>query len=640
MNPTDIKVNPADRPGRPRPATPKGRRRRQLMDATVRCISEYGLSGTTLARVAKTAGLSTGIVNFYFTGKKQLLLETLRDLSREYRAAMVSAFEFSDQPAEILRDVIRTHFAPQLCTPEKIAVWYAFSGESRARREYLSVCRDQDDWFRESLLKVVADLCRRDGAQKPGANFGTNSGAHGNTGAVAIARGLEGLLDGYWQDFLYAPTKFNPQTAIATCEEYLAAFFGGPKAKPSASATPSFEHRIGDLLAPWTYRNDELLALEIQHLFKENWLLAGHISDLPEPGDYLTLDVFGEGALVVRGEDHRVRAFHNICRHRGAKLVEGDHGRCPRALTCPFHGWTYRLDGRLVGVPAEATFANLDKAENGLVPLAVEIWMGFVFVRFAGAGPSLADTMKPIAHRVARYRMHEMKPLPGTRFTERRPCNWKVIHDIDNEGYHVPVGHPGLRQLYGDDYRDASIGGVSVSLGHLNQKPGKSWSVRHYQKLLPSFDHLSPEQRRLWFYIGIFPNMVLALYPEQMEFYMTIPLGTESTRLRGGSYALPDFDGADRLSRAARATRYLGARINRVANREDDAFVRRLQRGLRSSAFPEPRLSSIEHGVREFHRQIQAILPVARLVNAPPAGGLARVNAELRAEMGAEPGQA
>ena len=392
----------------------------------------------------------------------------------------------------------------------------------------------------------------------------------------------------------------------------------------------TFNRHTGDLPAPWTYRSEEFLELETTHLFKQHWLLVGHLSDIPEARDYLTFEALGEQALVVRGDDNRVRAFHNICRHRGAKLVEGTRGRCRRALTCPFHGWTYRLDGSLVGVPAEDTFANLDKAKNGLVSLPMEIWMGFIFVRFGDAStvqPPPAQAMKPVEHLLTHYQLHKMKPIENTRFEVLRPCNWKVIHDIDNEGYHVPGGHPALQQLYGKNYRDDFIGDVSVTRGYLNEEPATLWSVRHYQKLLPAFSHLPHSQQRLWLYIGLFPSMVLALYPECVEFYMTIPVDARSTRLMGGTYALP---GAEFESREARAARYLGARINRVASREDDEFVRLLQCAMQSSAFPQPQLSSLEHGVRGFHQQIQRTLPVATLADQPHPGTLAQINAEMR----------
>ncbi len=598
------------------------------MDATQHCISEHGLSNTTLAKVAKVAGLSAGIVNFYFQSKQQLLVETLRTLSREYETAMALAFEFSNQPAEILSDVIRAHFDAQICTPQKIAVWYAFAGESSARRDYLAICRQHDEDFQASLLAVVTRLVHSAGEPK--------------CNAMALSRGLEGLMDGYWQDFLYDPAGFDRVAAIATCEAYLAAFFNQDARKPDSTLTADSlpgaslnrNRRTSDLLAPWTYRSGEFLDLEIAHLFKPHWLLVGHISDIPERQDYLTFDAFGEHALVVRGEDNQVRAFHNICQHRGAKLVDNARGRCRGALVCPFHGWTYHLDGRLIGVPAAETFNHLDKEKIALASLPVEIWMGFIFVRFGAPSgapsdrssaklPSLAATMAPVEHLVACYQPHKMQPIADSRFAELRQCNWKVIHDIDNEGYHVANGHPALQQLYGKNYRDDAIGAIPVTYGYLNAQPGTLWSVRHYQKLLPTFAHLPAEHQRLWLYIGIFPSMVLALYPDSMEFYMTIPVDAESTRLISCGYALPD------ARREVQAARYLGTRINRVTNREDDDFVRRLHSGMQSSAFPQPQLSSLEHGVRGFHREIQRALPVATLATQPQAGTVARVNAAM-----------
>jgi len=372
---------------------------------------------------------------------------------------------------------------------------------------------------------------------------------------------------------------------------------------PAANGAPS----ASELLAPWTYQNAELLDLEIERIFKRQWLLACHVSDLPAPRDYCTLDAFGECALLLRGDDGQVRAFHNICRHRGAKILDG-RGRCAPMLSCPFHGWTYRLDGALASVPARNTFTNLDLAQHGLTPLAMEIWMGFIFIRFTAGGAPLSQELRPVTQLASRYCIEKMTPLPDTRYAHELPYNWKTIHDIDNEGYHVPAGHPALQQLYGGNYRDDMRGDVPVSTARLNDKPGKLWSVRHYQKLLPGFAHLPQSHQRLWTYVGVFPSMVLALYPDSIEFYMSIPLAPERTRVIGAAYALPD------PRRETRAARYLTARINRITEREDRAFMRRLHQGLRSCARPSPRLSSLEQGVWELHERIR------RGVNAEMGG--------------------
>lgn len=377
---------------------------------------------------------------------------------------------------------------------------------------------------------------------------------------------------------------------------------------------------FSDCLAKWCYQDDALFDLECDQLFRKNWMLVAHISDIPDNRDFLTFEVAGESAIVIRGHDHKLRAFHNVCRHRGSRLLNADSGQCAPTLSCPFHGWTYQLDGELVGVPAQSTFPNLDKTTKNLVPVDLEIWMGFIFIRFAPGGASLAETMKPVEDWLRPYRLPEMLPLSNSHCPDVFPCNWKVVHDIDNEGYHVPVGHPQLQELYGKHYSDHVIGGHSVSTARLNDRPGKNWSVRNYQQLLPQFDHLPEENQRLWFYISIFPNMVLGLYPDSIEYYMTIPVSTQKTILKGASYALPDS------RRGMNAVRWLSRRINRITGDEDVSFVMRMHEGMKSSAFPEPELSSLESGVREFHHRIQAVLPVTRLKQSPGTEKMFEVN--------------
>ena len=385
---------------------------------------------------------------------------------------------------------------------------------------------------------------------------------------------------------------------------------------------------FSDCLAKWCYRDEALFDLESDHLFRKYWLLVAHISDLPHDRDFLTFEVAGECAIIIRGNDHQLRAFHNVCRHRGARLLNATSGQCAPALTCPFHGWTYRLDGKLINIPLEKSFANLDKSAKGLVPVDLEIWMGFIFIRFTPGGTSLAKTMKPVEDRLRPYRLPQMRPLENSRYRQLMHCNWKIIHDIDNEGYHVPSGHPMLQELYGKNYTDHTIGGHSVSSAYLNDKPGKNWSVRNYQKLLPRFERLPDDNQRLWFYVTIFPNMVLALYPDSMEYYMTIPLSPQKTLLTGASYALPD------TRREIDAVRYLNLRINRITGQEDENFIMRMHNGMKSSAFPQPELSSLESGVREFHHKIQEVLPVTRLKRSPGADKMIKTNEAMAAYTG------
>lgn len=119
---------------------------------------------------------------------------------------------------------------------------------------------------------------------------------------------------------------------------------------------PNSNTRAG--LPPWTYRSDELTELEKEMVFRRQWLLVGHVSQIPEPGDYMCLDEVDERAIVVRGEDNVVRGFHNLCRHRGSRIVDQDRGHAGRAITCPFHGWCFNLDGTLRGCPKARGFSQ------------------------------------------------------------------------------------------------------------------------------------------------------------------------------------------------------------------------------------------------------------------------------------------
>ncbi|MEE9335503.1 MAG: aromatic ring-hydroxylating dioxygenase subunit alpha [Granulosicoccaceae bacterium] len=380
-----------------------------------------------------------------------------------------------------------------------------------------------------------------------------------------------------------------------------------------------------DLLAPWTYESQAFLDIEIDTLFKPSWLLVGHECDLPSAGDYLTFEAFKERVLVVRNKAGEINAFHNVCRHRGGRLVIDNAGNCEHALTCPFHGWSYSFDGALRAVPAANTFKDLNKSEISLATVELEIWMGFIFIRFQAGGESLAAMMAPIADEIAQYKPAELQTYAPAS-VELKPFNWKAIHDIDNEGYHVPVGHPALHQLYGQNYSDANEGGIQVSRGYFNTKEPTLWSVKNYVSLMPKFDHLPADKQHVWYYFLHFPNLIFAFYPDMMEIYMTIPETPTSTRYVSRTFALPD----DR--REVKAVRYLNTRINNETAEEDDSFVGWLQDGMRSSAWTQPILSELESNVRDYHRKIQSKIPVAKLAENPGTQNLAQINDMLAAK--------
>ena len=149
----------------------------------------------------------------------------------------------------------------------------------------------------------------------------------------------------------------------------------------AAAAAPASRAQDDESLPGWIYHDPEFFAAERDAVFRHAWQLVCHVSDVPHPGDFHTLDFLGESVLAVRGDDGQLRCFHNVCRHRGARLLDGARGHCGRRIACPYHRWTYALDGALVGVPRLNDYPGLEMRDHGLVPLEQETFMGFVFVR-------------------------------------------------------------------------------------------------------------------------------------------------------------------------------------------------------------------------------------------------------------------
>jgi phenylpropionate dioxygenase-like ring-hydroxylating dioxygenase large terminal subunit len=379
-------------------------------------------------------------------------------------------------------------------------------------------------------------------------------------------------------------------------------------------------------LPGWTYHSDAMLELEKQHVFREHWQIACHISDLPEPGNYLTLDIVGERALILRGQDGEIRGFHNICKHRGSRLVADDQGKCRNALVCPFHGWVYNLDGTLRGPSRPDSFPPLDKVAFGLTPLDTEIWMGFVFIRFA-AGPqgSVAEILAPFAEELRHYQSESMIPA-GEIFTQTTPVNWKSVRDVDNEGYHVAMAHPALQDLYGQTYYDEPfVNGICRSFATYNPHAGRRWSVRNYVKICQDNPRLPDHLKKAWIYYGLFPNAVIAVTPETVQFYQEFPISRSQTMLRGAVYRYKDE------SREQEAARYLQMRIDRDTLSEDVQLTIWSNEAMASKTYSNFYLSDLEYGVRTHHDHLRRVLPVMTLETAPDEKEMAAVSAHMRA---------
>lgn len=382
-----------------------------------------------------------------------------------------------------------------------------------------------------------------------------------------------------------------------------------------AQGTPAQDADEDDHLSlpAWIYQEREFFAAEQERIFRPSWQVACHVSNIPNTGDYHTLDFLGETIFVVRGGDARIRAFTNVCRHRAARLLDGNSGNCGSRITCPYHAWTYSLDGTLVGLPERHEFSHMDPRRHGLAGLDAEIWRGFIFVRLESGGPSVAEMMAPVDDEVALYRFEDMQPLGRVTLRERA-VNWKNVGDNYSDALHIRVAHPGLTRLFGKSYGVASLGWVDKMWGELQDAPSRNLSERLYQKYLPTVDHLPPERQRMWTYFKLWPNLAFDVYPDQIDFMQSIPVSPTKTIIREIPYVLPD------ARREMRATRYLNWRINRRVSIEDKALIERVQHGMASRSYTVGPLGDGEVCLKSFGRRIRALFPEARLHRPPPPG--------------------
>jgi len=378
-------------------------------------------------------------------------------------------------------------------------------------------------------------------------------------------------------------------------------------------------------LPGWAYFSQELFELECETLFKTHWQFVCHVNEAADIGAYVTFDVAGERALVIRGHDGILRAFHNLCRHRGSRIVPEARGVCNKAMVCPYHGWAYNLDGGLRGIANRDSFPPMQAEKWGLKPLEMEIWNGLVFIRFqAGPQPSVAEVLARFDDEIAPYDLANMVPTDSNSMDDLLPVNWKSVRDVDNEGYHVRQAHPGLHQLYGDGYFDEPyVNGTSRSVGTFNEAYGHRWSVRKYREILPEADRLPLHQRRQWIYFGMFPNFVLGLYPDSVIYYQEVPQSAEQTVQRGMCYRRA------KESREMKAARYLSGRIDRDTAEEDQMLMVWSCEATKSSAYDGVILSDLEYGVKTYHDHLRQLLPVMAQPVPPESGQMALLNDAL-----------
>ena len=270
----------------------------------------------------------------------------------------------------------------------------------------------------------------------------------------------------------------------------------------------------------------DVLEEERERIFSTHWMLVGHESQIARPGDYFVQDVAGESLIIVRDQT-RVRAFYNVCRHRGTRLCEERSGHSA-TIQCPYHAWTYALDGRLVGAPhmTGETVPGFDKADYSLHAVNFGLWEGFIFVNLGAAPESLEKWLAPLRGKFSRWNLPRLRSANRIEYDVR--ANWKLIFENYSECYHCPGVHPMLSKVSPSDSAENDMTEGPFLGGFMKITKGASLTMTGEVCARPVGDVQTDDDERV-FYYSIFPNMLLSMHPDYVMVHQLWPQSPERT---------------------------------------------------------------------------------------------------------------
>jgi len=406
-------------------------------------------------------------------------------------------------------------------------------------------------------------------------------------------------------------------------------------------SAPTWQSASGGRIPKARYVDPAFLALELERVFGNTWLLAGPLADVREPGTYFTFELANESVLIVRDADE-LRAFHNACAHRGRRLREPGLGQT-RSFRCPYHLWDYDLDGSLRHLPDADCFARWSAAQRPrLASVHCEAWAGFVWISFASRPEPLAEFLGPVAERLAAYDLGEYALVEDQ--TVDLPCNWKVGVDAFNEAYHLRAVHPQLLQMLDEENVEIELLGnhscirvpfatpspnakdrtsVNDLLRYLLQEAGLDparftqpatavrGEIQRFLRQRSDFDlsRLTDEQLTDNHQYHVFPNLTLNVYAMKHMLIRHRPHPTDPNRMLMDQqqYVRVPRD-AERPARPKAESFHYGSGSLGFVTDQDTFNLVRVQQGMQSGGFDGLLLGENECRIRHMHEGIDAYL--------------------------------
>ncbi len=343
----------------------------------------------------------------------------------------------------------------------------------------------------------------------------------------------------------------------------------------------------------------EIFEEEQEKIFAQQWLCVGHLHQIAQPGDFFVQEVLGESLIILRDHSGAVRGFYNLCRHRGTRLCENSSGRFSQTIQCPYHAWTYGLDGRLLGAPHMDQIANFDKAEYPLHAVQLASCEGFIFVNLAPLSQSFASVFAPLLDKFARWNIGNLRAAKRITYDVR--ANWKLIFQNYSECYHCPLVHPGLAKLTPYDQGENDLVEGPFLGGFMPIPKAGSMTMSGKTCGLP-VGEIQPEELHRVYYYSIFPNMLLSLHPDYVMYHTVWPQAPDRVRIQcdwlfhPDSFGRPDFNPNDAVD------------FWDMTNRQDWHICELSQQGISSRKYQSGHYSPRESIPAAFDRQYLKVL--------------------------------
>lgn len=347
-------------------------------------------------------------------------------------------------------------------------------------------------------------------------------------------------------------------------------------------------------LPPAIYHSEEILQLETEHLFRKDWICVGRTAEMPDRGDYISRTIIDSPVFVVRQKDDSIRAFANVCVHRGAQLLNGD-GHASR-ISCPYHSWTYDLDGQLVGAPFMDKTEGFKLGDYVLRPLACQTWEGFVYVSLSPDPLPVATQLSELTKLIGDYRISDYVPVFAKE--ESWEANWKCLVENFMDSYHIHRVHKKSFGQYGsfEDVTSLFSGEDAFAYHYVQEDENRDAVEAH-----PDNTWLTGEDRHRTYLINIFPGQVIQLQPDMLWYLSILPDGVDRLTIRWAvSIPREILDGAEDRQSEIDETMDLLHRVNS----EDQPIVQNVFASTASPHAGQGPLSYLERNLWDFARYL------------------------------------